>query len=119
MWRTDGDCDRFGAGLAAIARGFRPIALVADASRKFSDIAKEASGRARRSKPHAGEISRNMTEHEIAGALDAEVRNRGLLPVVTLVAADDRVAKYRHPIPTGPADRHGIACSSRAHRSAG
>jgi antitoxin VapB len=45
-------------------------------------------------------ISANMTEHEIAGVLDAEVRNRSLIPVVTLVAGDDRVAKYRHPIPT-------------------
>ncbi|MGD0462347.1 MAG: M24 family metallopeptidase [Tepidisphaeraceae bacterium] len=45
-------------------------------------------------------ISPNMTEHEIAAVLDAEVRMRSLLPVVTLVAADDRVAKFRHPIPT-------------------
>jgi Xaa-Pro aminopeptidase len=45
-------------------------------------------------------IHPNMTEHEIAAVLDAQVRSRGLLPVVTLVAGDDRVSRFRHPIPT-------------------
>lgn len=40
------------------------------------------------------------SEHAAAGALDDEVRRRGLIPVVTLVAADARLADFRHPIPT-------------------
>jgi len=41
-----------------------------------------------------------MTEKQIAGLVDQEVHDRGGHPVVTLVAADERFEKYRHPIPT-------------------
>ncbi|MCC7350089.1 MAG: aminopeptidase P family protein [Phycisphaerales bacterium] len=41
-----------------------------------------------------------MSEHEIAGLMDQEVRRTGCTPVVTLVAADDRIERFRHPIPT-------------------
>lgn len=42
-----------------------------------------------------------MTEYEAAAALDAELSKRGLEPTVTLVAADERIRRFRHPIPTG------------------
>ncbi len=41
-----------------------------------------------------------MTELEISGMLAAECRAWDILPLVNLVAADDRIARYRHPIPT-------------------
>jgi Xaa-Pro aminopeptidase len=41
-----------------------------------------------------------MSEHEIAGVLDHEVHATGCNPVVTLVAVDDRIRMFRHPIPT-------------------
>lgn len=41
-----------------------------------------------------------MSEHEVAGILDHHVHAAGLNPVVTLVAADERIEKFRHPIPT-------------------
>ena len=41
-----------------------------------------------------------MTEHEIASVMNRHIIERGATPVVTLVAADDRISKYRHPIPT-------------------
>ena len=41
-----------------------------------------------------------LTEWEIAGHLAQASFERGLLPYVTLVATDERVFNYRHPIPT-------------------
>ena len=46
------------------------------------------------------EITPGMTEWEVAGYLAQACYTRGLVPFVTLVAADDRVFNYRHPIPT-------------------
>lgn len=40
------------------------------------------------------------SELEIAGRLGARMWENGLEPVLFLIAADDRIYKYRHPIPT-------------------
>ncbi len=40
------------------------------------------------------------SEHDIAAMLDEEIHRGHCNPTVTLVSADDRVAKFRHPIPT-------------------
>ncbi len=49
----------------------------------------------------AGSVSRGMTEHEAAANLVAACRWRGLITPVVLVAADERIPRYRHPIPRG------------------
>lgn len=41
-----------------------------------------------------------QTEHEIAADLSRRVRAHGVRPNVVLVAADERIGRYRHPIPT-------------------
>ncbi len=41
-----------------------------------------------------------MTEFEIAGLLAKEVESHGVQPTVNLVATDDRVRRFRHPLPT-------------------
>lgn len=41
-----------------------------------------------------------MTEHEIAGLLSAESLARGVSPIVNLIATDERVFRFRHPLPT-------------------
>jgi Xaa-Pro dipeptidase len=45
-------------------------------------------------------IKPGMTEFAIAGRLAKECYDLGLVPVVTLIAVDERIRRYRHPIPT-------------------
>ncbi len=48
----------------------------------------------------AKEIRVNDTEHKIAGIMAEILMAEGICPTVLLVAADKRIAKFRHPIPT-------------------
>ena len=64
----------------------------------------------------ARQVQAGMTEHEAAGLLSAQIRRRGLLEWVVLVAADSRLRDFRHPLPTGQAVRERImlvTCSDR------
>jgi Xaa-Pro dipeptidase len=45
-------------------------------------------------------ISPGDTENEIANVVRNELARSGIYSIVTLVAADDRIANYRHPVPT-------------------
>jgi Xaa-Pro aminopeptidase len=40
------------------------------------------------------------TEHQVAGELSGRLRKEGILTPVLLAASDERIARYRHPIPT-------------------
>ncbi len=46
------------------------------------------------------EIEPGWREHEIAAHLAAKIMREGIQPQVILVATDERIFKYRHPIPT-------------------
>ncbi len=46
------------------------------------------------------QVEPGMSEFAIAAVLGAETQVRGILPVVMLVATDDRIYAYRHPLPT-------------------
>ncbi len=46
-------------------------------------------------------VTPGLSEHEIAGRMAEACYGRGLVPFVLLVAADERVWKYRHPLHTG------------------
>jgi Xaa-Pro dipeptidase len=46
------------------------------------------------------EIQPGMTEHEIQAQLAYNVMKHGMNPQVILVATDERIYRYRHPIPT-------------------
>ena len=71
------------------------------------------------------DISPGETENEIAAKVRSKLLSAGIIPVVTLVGADERIVRYRHPVPTENvwrktlliavcARRHGlIACLSR------
>src|SRR5512135_2923888 len=45
-------------------------------------------------------IRPRLTEHQIAGILAREALSRGIEPIVHLVGTDERIFKYRHPLPT-------------------
>ncbi len=49
----------------------------------------------------AKSLKPGMTEFEVAGKLSSECYARGIAPIVALIAADERLRKYRHPLPTG------------------
>ncbi len=46
------------------------------------------------------EVRPGLAEHEIAAILARETLARGAQPIVNLVATDERVFKFRHPLPT-------------------
>jgi Xaa-Pro dipeptidase len=49
----------------------------------------------------AAAVETGMTEHEAAAALAGACRRRALTATVLLAAADERIARYRHPVPVG------------------
>lgn len=42
-----------------------------------------------------------MTEYEIAGLLAEHTYAQGAVPIVNLIATDERIFRFRHPLPTG------------------
>jgi antitoxin VapB len=67
-------------------------------------------------------VSPGQSEYQIAGLLAQEAECRGVQATVILVAADERIFNYRHPIPTGKkleryamlvlcGQRQGLVCS--------
>jgi Xaa-Pro aminopeptidase len=92
------DSESFGLPLTALPGDFaelrwslvsEEIARYREGSRRASD-AIEAACRA---------VKPGMTGHEIAGILDHHIHGRGLNPVVTLVATDENIENFRHPVP--------------------
>lgn len=53
-------------------------------------------------------VAPGMTEFEVAGLLAGQCWSRGIQPIVVLIAADDRLPRYRHPLPTSNPVRRAI-----------
>lgn len=51
-------------------------------------------------------VEAGTPEHEIGARLVYEGQQRGCLVPVSLIAADDRILRYRHPLPTLPGSQH-------------
>lgn len=61
-------------------------------------------------------IASGQSELEIASALNSELDKHNIRSVVSLVAADERIAKYRHPVPTANRLKNTVmmvACARR------
>ncbi|MCF6286163.1 MAG: hypothetical protein L3K26_13375 [Candidatus Hydrogenedentes bacterium] len=71
-----------------------------DAYRQLGTLAAEAVESTLRS------ITPGMAEYEISARLVYEGQRRGCQVPVSLVAADERITRYRHPLPTLPASPH-------------
>lgn len=46
-------------------------------------------------------IKPGMSEYQIASLLAAETESRGIRAIANMVATDERIFKFRHPLPTG------------------
>ncbi len=68
------------------------------------------------------QVEPGMSEWQIAGLLAGETYARGATPIVTLIATDERIYNYRHPLPTNKmmdkyamlvlcGRKHGLVCS--------
>jgi Xaa-Pro aminopeptidase len=94
------DTDVLGLGLASLPADWSAIrwSLTDEEVLRYRDGARRTVAAMEMT---CRQVDRGMTEHEIAGMLDHQVHAQGANPTVTLVAADDRIGQYRHPIPTG------------------
>ena len=54
------------------------------------------------------EVRPSHTEHEVAGRVAGRVLSSGIRAPVLLVAADERIERYRHPIPTSTPVRRRV-----------
>ena len=92
------DADIWGLGLAHLPAGVEKLRwqLTPEEILRYREGGRRA---AQAVEATCREIRPGMTEHEIAGMMTHHVHQRGLNPVVTLVASDERVRDYRHPIP--------------------
>ena len=64
---------------------------------RFRTLARDAAEAMRQA---VERVRPGQTEHVIAAALAEETLRRGMRPIVTLVAVDERVHRVRHPLPT-------------------
>ena len=55
----------------------------------------------RRWMPLSAQVRPGMTEYEIAGLLSDHTYAQGAVPIVNLIATDERIFRFRHPLPTG------------------
>jgi Xaa-Pro aminopeptidase len=93
------DVDALDLGLAPLPHDFAELrwSLTVEEIARYRDGAQRTAC-AIEAACHA--IQPGDTEHDIAALLDEQIHRSRCNPVVTLVSADDRVSKYRHPIPT-------------------
>lgn len=110
------DADKLGIGLRPLPDDFAELrwSLTDEEITRYREGAKRLS---RAIEETCRAMDFGATEHEIAGLVDYNVRRAGLTPTVTLVAADERVGKFRHPLPTRKTVEHyAMVVSCAAYR---
>jgi Xaa-Pro dipeptidase len=101
------DIDPLGLGLPALPGDFVELrwSLTDEEIARYREGARRA---ARGMEQACRSIDFGDTEHEIAGTLDYHLHQNGLTPLVTLVASDERIENFRHPIPTAKTVEHYV-----------
>jgi len=109
-YQPSGAVARLTAGLKLGADGPYPgaVDLSDDIAELRSVLTPEAIVRFRRLGQTSAEamhaaaqaVKPGLTEHEIAAHLMLETQLRGAQPIVVLVATDERIFNFRHPLPT-------------------
>lgn len=107
---ADETIDKFTKGLRLGADGLYPgaedvsselarlrIDLLPEEQERFKVV---CTGCAKAMDQAIHQLKPGMTEFEIAALLGKETQQLGILPVVNLIATDDRIFAYRHPLPT-------------------
>src|SRR5262245_49545383 len=103
-------------GLPAVDAEFAPLryALLEPEVRRFralgADAAAAVEAACRAARPGDSEL-------DIAAEVAAESGRRNIVPLVDLVAADESIGRYRHPLPTRTRLRHTllVALTGRRH----
>jgi Xaa-Pro aminopeptidase len=97
--RVGADQDRPAVGFAALPAEFNRLRW--SLTPQEMDRYRECGARAAGAMEQAAEaIEPGMTEHDISAVIAHFIRAAGLVPNVNLVATDERIFKFRHPIPT-------------------
>jgi antitoxin VapB len=106
----DGSC-----GLPPAPDGFQRLRYVLTEAEieRHRALGRDASQAMERS---CRDVSPGMTESETAAGLAGALLARGATPVVLLAAADERIRRWRHPLPKDAAVHHYcmlVACARR------
>ncbi len=93
------DADPFGLGLPPLPEEFAELrwSLTDEEVERYREGARRVTCAVEET---CLSLAPGSREHEIAGLLADNLRRAECLPAVTLVAADDRIDRFRHPIPT-------------------
>ena len=93
------DSETFGLDAVALPGDFAELrwSLTPEEIERFKEGGRRTSAAMEQA---CAEIRPGMAEHQIAGVLSQRVHDHGMIPVVNLIAVDDRVDNFRHPIPT-------------------
>ncbi|HZN65339.1 MAG TPA: M24 family metallopeptidase [Tepidisphaeraceae bacterium] len=105
--RIAADMDLFGIGLPPLPADFAELrfSLVEEEVKRYREGARRA---ARAMENACMSLKYGDSEFEVAGTLDYYIGREGLTPLVTLVASDERIEKFRHPIPTVKTVEHYV-----------
>ncbi|HEV2295146.1 MAG TPA: M24 family metallopeptidase [Tepidisphaeraceae bacterium] len=92
------DSENFGLSLPPLPRDFAELrwSLVAAEIDRYRDGSRRAS---KAIEAACRDVKPGMTGHEIAGILDHHIHAQRLNPIVTLVATDENIERFRHPVP--------------------